>query len=159
MPLNNQNGTSLVEILLSVVLMAAILIPLALAFPSLKKSLFKDRQNLTAVQLANSEIAQIRSRPYNYLDTTEDSYFGSDPCDCTAPNVFQVLPSTPVVSYGVEYRVKSCVHFVNRVGSTWTPQCAASGDTGYKNVLVRVEWTQAGKDVFVTQETMSTRYN
>lgn len=160
MSLKNQKGTSLLEILVAVALITGILVPLTLAFPSLKQGLFKNRQQLVAVQLANTEIANIKSRSYPYLDTTDASYFSGGPCDCTANNfsVFQVLPSTLTIENGIPYKLKSCVHYVGRSGSAWAPQCAADGDTGYKSVIVRVEWMQAGKEAVVSQETMSSRY-
>jgi len=157
--LNNRNGTTLLEVLLAVALFIAAVVTLSLAFPVAAKNIVRTRQSWVASNLAGSQIATLKSQPYVYVDATDATFFGAGnpSCDCGALD-FSVLSSTSSQNEGTIYRATSCVNFVSRgAGNTWTAQCPAAGDTGYKNILVRVYWTNGAVTDAVTQESSMTR--
>jgi Tfp pilus assembly protein PilV len=154
--INNQDGTSLVEVLIAVSLFTVVVVTLSLAFPIASKNTVQNRQSWVATNLASSQIANLKSQPYAYLDATAASFFGAgSSCDCTALD-FSALPSASSQNAGTTFQVKSCVNFVSPVAG-FPAQCPAAGDTGYKNILVRVFWTTGAFTHSVTQESSMTR--
>src|SRR3989442_54217 len=92
---NNQDGTTLVEVIIAASLFIAVVVTLSLAFPVASKNITQSRQNWVAISLASSQIATLKSHPYAYLDATEAGFFGvgNPACDCTALD-FSALPAT-----------------------------------------------------------------
>jgi hypothetical protein len=126
---------------------------LSMAFPQASKHIVSNRRRLAAAQLANAEVERLRAQPYAYVDPTPLGSSNTQ-CDCQSDD-FTVIPSSISLAGGVAYSLQSCVNFVLvGSGNTWTPQCPVSGDTGYKNVLVRVSWAQGTESHFVTESTM-----
>jgi len=156
--ISRRDGVTLVELLIACLLVAAVVITLSLGLSKASKGINTNRQRWTATRLASSAIANLKSQPYAVLNTTDSSLFPvtNPTCDCTALD-FSVLPSTSTEAAGTTLNTAFCINYVKRgAGNTWVSQCA--GDTGYKNILVRVLWTTDTGSAMVSQESMVTPY-
>jgi hypothetical protein len=154
-----QDGVSLVELLLAISLVIGVVITLSLAFPKASANGIQIRQRAVAANLASSKIQILKSQPYDFLDATDTQFpaFNAG-CDCRTVDFasFANLPSTMTVTDGATYTVAACVHVVGG-GGAWPSQCLTSGDTGYKNIVVNVQWTNGSTTYSVTQQSVITR--
>jgi hypothetical protein len=155
----HQNGVSLIELVLATALGVIVVVSLSITLPTVSKNIIMNQQRWIAVRIANTQIQTVKSQPYDFLTTTDVSEPGSFPpwnpnCDCTAAD-FTVLDSTTTQVGAVVLTQATCVNYVT---SAWAPQCATSGDTGYKHIMVRVWWSLGSSTSEVTQESLTTRY-
>ena len=149
------SGATLLELLLAGVFATVAAVALSAVFPKASKTIVSNQQRWVATNLASAQIKKLQSRPYAYVDATAASQISAASCDCRADD-FSFLPSTSTQAAGTTFTLKSCVHFVTRVGTAWPSQCAP--DSGYKNILVRVFWTNGTKTYSTTAEATKTRY-
>jgi Tfp pilus assembly protein PilV len=154
MPLNNRRGATLIETLLATCLLIIVVVMISIALPKAAKSSAQTKMNWVASNLATSYLATLRSQPYDYVDPTNASVFGAGnpTCDCRSLD-FSVLPSSQTQSAGTTYSLRSCIHYVvPGTGNVWTSRC--SGDSGYKNIQVRVNW-QVGLSTYTYNQEAS----
>ena len=158
---NRQKGVSLIELLLSVVMVAGVVITLAVASSKISQNSQRNRQRWIATNLANSQIAVLQSKAYNYVVATSPGIFplSITNCDCRQLD-FTLLPSSSTLAAGTVFNLATCVHVVSTgtVANTWDSRCPLDGDTGDKHILVRVAWTAGTYPSQVTQESMVTPY-
>jgi Tfp pilus assembly protein PilE len=157
--LNNQLGVSLIELLLAGALVVAVVVTLSLAFPAASTSIIRTQQRTTANNLASAQIEYLRSQVYlmpevQTTDTILPAFNAS--CDCRLID-WNIVGSTSTQVGSTVYNTASCIHFVTP-GNPWTSQCSTAGDTGYKNIMVQVSWTQGNKTNSIIQESLMTRY-
>ncbi len=157
---HHENGISLTELLLAIAIAVVVAATISISLPTAIRNIQLNRQRWVAISLANAQIQSIKSQPYGLVDTTDvvlgATVFGAaNPlCDCRTLD-FSVLPSTITLVTTTHFALATCIHFVT--AGTWTPQCAAAGDTGYKDVLVRVSWFVGSSSSSVMQASMLTR--
>jgi len=156
----NENGTSLIELLLTAILVASVVVTISLAYPKATASVIANRQRMVATNMANSTAQLIKSQPYSLTDTTDaDASIGqfNALCDCRTISDFSVLPSTAVPVEGTTYTITSCIHAVSPGTPSWTSQCSTDPDTGYKNIVVYVSWQNGSQSYSTTQESLLSR--
>jgi len=152
----NRNGVSIIELLLAISLVVIVVVTLSVAYPTLNNNVLMNRQRWAATQLANTQIKTLQSQPYDYVNTTWDSFgtFNTN-CNCTTAD-FSAFSSTTSQVAGTNFVQKTCINYVSP-GPPWSSQCGTT-DTGYKNILVRVGWSLGSSSSTVTEESMLTRY-
>ena len=157
--LNSEKGTSLIEVLCSAFLVTSVVVTLSLAFPTVTKNIITNQNQMTASQLASSTIATLRSQPYAYVDSTDASLFATAPsCDCALLDASSLPPQDSHLG-ATTYHVTSCVNNIRpATGTSSIAQCPADGDTGYKQILVRVTWKQGTQIASLAQEALISRF-
>jgi hypothetical protein len=168
----NCNGVSLIELLAAVILATMVTITLSLALPRSSAHIIQNQISAVATNLAASQIAYMSDQTYASIYTSDvdpqfsnnaRTSFSSSGCDCSKPQPgfswdWSQFPSTSTVLGSTTYSTATCVNYIFRFAGNWQPQCATSGDTGYKEILVHVTWTNGAQTYSTTQATTMTRY-
>jgi len=147
-------GVSLLELLISVVMITTVVMTLSIALPKVSISSLQSRQRTMANNLANSQIQTLKSQPFDLVDASGVN--SSNACDCTTLTDFSVLPKTSTSIAGTTFIAAACINFVVPGGTpnSWSAQCA---DSRYKRVVVNVSWTNGPNTHFISQESFMMR--
>lgn len=156
----NQSGVSLIELMCAVFLVSGVVITISATFPRISRNIANNRQRWIANRLAASQITYLKGLPYETVDVS-DVTLGTFATTCDCNNLdFSLLSSTSVPVAGTVFQVASCIHFVapSATPGSFQSQCTASGDTGYKHILVKTSWKVGVTSTTVRQESLLTRY-
>ncbi|MGC8513466.1 MAG: fibronectin type III domain-containing protein [Acidimicrobiales bacterium] len=131
---SSEDGFTLVELLVALLILAVVMVALAPAFYDLMKASSSSLQRSVADGMAVAAAEQIRSYPYwevGYTsDNTPDYCTGSDPVVVTASPMDALTNETKTVS-NVTYAIESCVYWAT----------ASDGrSAAYKSSVVKVLW-------------------
>ncbi len=153
-----QKGATLIEVVLSMVILSAVIGMGMMIFPKIAQSITKNRRQWLASNLVSTRIQELKGQPYNMIPLTTLPA----PCDCKAVNMATLADDMPeMVENSVRFTRKVCTALVDRQGTAWVSACddnTAATDRGFKYIRVMVLWT-VGNETFSTQsETMATRY-
>ena len=141
--------------------MIVVVVTLSLVFPKINKNIVNTRNRSIATYLASASLENLKKKPYDLLDVTDPALFqiATPNCNCQTDNFSTMLSTTSLQASGMTFDIRTCVHYVVRAGGdVWNSRCPSSGDTGYKDMLVRVRWTQGSETYTVSQTSFKTAY-
>lgn len=139
---SRQAGFALLETLIAFILVGAVLWVGMRFFYVASKQVAGARVRTVAASLANEKLELIRTRAYESIGLkmpAANPWYPSEPIATASPGIIQ---DETVTRYGIEYRVRTYVTYVDSpadgvgVGD-------ADGTQDYKRVFVTVDWTDA----------------
>ena len=175
-------GATLMELLLTVVIICAVSVSIALIFPKSFKSVSSSRQRMTASNLLANKMEEIKNSQYSLIPRTAPGvtgYFlsvGEPGCDCTTVD-WTLLPSAAtqysnptrdvgdiVTVDGVTYTRQVCINLEDKPGGIWTSHCPAINENlatldniRGKNIRLRVSWIESNDTKTMDMEGFATR--
>jgi Tfp pilus assembly protein PilV len=172
--MKSQNGLSLIELLVALVLAITSILAIAAVIPKASQSITANRQRIIASNLAAAKMAEIQKAPYGIIYPTVESasYFVTSGilhvgCDCnkdaqyidSIPAGATLIGTQPVkdtvTQNSVVYTRSVCINQLNwnLLTSVWEANCPQTvpvwKETGLKNIRVRVSWQATTGPVFI----------
>jgi Tfp pilus assembly protein PilV len=167
----DHSGISLIELVVSVVMMSVVIISLSAFVPSASKSVVRSRKHVVAKNLAMAKLEELQKSSYAVVPLTpaptgSPNYFpisginnsvASGACDCSKdaesigliPASATTLDNQPIADQvtenGIVYRRAVCIsQLQGSNGGIWKSTCGGVAnwqETGMKLAHVRVTWT------------------
>ncbi len=140
-PSSSQAGLTLVEVMISVALLAIFLAAFTAAYIAIGRALMATRYQTAVSNLAQQQIQSLKDIQYPMLSVTSASDYSSYGYD----NTFYP-PQTGVLVGGVTYTVRTIIQYVmENASGNLVEASPQGGDTGLKKISVTVLWTDLGK--------------
>jgi Tfp pilus assembly protein PilV len=155
---SGEQGVTLIEAMIGVVIITVVALSLALFIPKTSQTITSSRAHNAAADAAASILQQYEKEPYQIVPVTPNgSYFLASPigpCDCNNVD-FNSLPSTTIVTSGAGQLVETvCTNLVKHTAVGWESTCQLQPDTGLKHVVVNMAWSVGGTTQSLTVGTL-----
>jgi Tfp pilus assembly protein PilV len=161
--LHAEEGISLVEIMVSIVILGIALTAFAGTITSALGTIARDEQYVRANQVAADLVEEIRAQPWRCmgLDTTKPGWSSTGtggatmvPLPTTAPPAGQPACTSGDAHAGTSVESVDGQQYAVRRQVVWVDDPAMAGAENHKRVVVTLDWTVRGRPYQTTQESL-----